>query len=813
MSFVTASRNFYPVDFLGDAGGGVSFFNGRVMQKMKCVINGYFEWNLLQAQFTFTSSDKSILMTNNTDPRTFPGQGFQIGDSITIANSNSNNGTFTILTISNQKITVAESVTDEKALSADIHGVTAITTIDFYSNLIKNGAPENYFSLTDSSTEQKLTASGLDANDTSTTVYFSLGTKSAAWVTDAMNADFTMVNTKIKGAGISSYKQNFTITQYFFVAPFYLTNQFNNFQNRVAPDYFSNGNQLTHIFRVDGKFDKYNPIADQSGGIENQNGLSAWFDENINGQLNDYYVSAISYQDHDTSVTLSSLDINKNVLVTATLKSRSGRFANHSGGLAGTGTEIVAGFFACPNSESLYQNTQTTLLQNFFSDRCERETGIAGTGSGENYGTGYQAITNCAFTFIDANTITCRFIFSAGATLKTYLESQSDRLRNYAIYFQTQDVTIKANKQTDFVTCLGDFNLCAWDKTDPSLFSFTNRGNAIYSYPDDGLTPMGNLDCFEGDPFFVQDSFLVSKSQTIKNVNFKIVAKASGKADFIFEQKIISCMQMNKVKGIQQLSFLDTRGFISYDNDPRNTILISRDPGNDTTDMAAYVAQYASIVRYEDWISALQLSALTTPGASLSDLEKDFGTITQRWANYSGVNGWNLYYRFECVVVDNNGFENTFYSDSPITIAQSNSSTWSSETQTLQYFTEDESEEIKNIDADNKTLIRLTVNGTLPLPFDASGYYGYMFSQLSNDSSANRRFASSEHPSETSSPFTATDEDKSADLSWANGNVRINVYLGSKVVIESLFDAKIYGANTDDIQLFAKIGVTFQPGS
>jgi len=95
-----------------------------------------------------------------------------------------NDGTYTIASLTDTVITTVEALNSESALSTSIYGTTLVTDIDLYYDLIENSQQKNDFiSATDKGTLQKYSATGLDASVT-TPIGMTIGTESYGWVLD-----------------------------------------------------------------------------------------------------------------------------------------------------------------------------------------------------------------------------------------------------------------------------------------------------------------------------------------------------------------------------------------------------------------------------------------------------------------------------------------------------------------------------------------------------------------------------------------------------------------------------------------------------
>jgi hypothetical protein len=149
MSNVSIVKTFY--DPFSGVSGGASYFVGSVADRIGESIVISIAWNITEARLQFISSSKTIKLLNPYDSRRWSLQGFKVGDTITVVDSVSNDGNYTIVSISDDdlSIVVAQALTNEKDRSASVHGVTLITSLDYLYNLIGQNTPETYVSLVD----------------------------------------------------------------------------------------------------------------------------------------------------------------------------------------------------------------------------------------------------------------------------------------------------------------------------------------------------------------------------------------------------------------------------------------------------------------------------------------------------------------------------------------------------------------------------------------------------------------------------------------------------------------------------------------
>lgn len=444
MSVVITAKRFYsefarPTSF-GDAGN--TTIDASVGDKVKAVIDFYIKWSTESKLLVFNATAKTITRTDDFDSGSFIDDGFKVGDSFTIAGTSSNDSTGKIISeVTDRVITTSTTLVNETAELASLYGTTSVTSIDFYYNLIKNSDSESYFSLVDRDTQQKFYADSILASTTGTSTYLRIGTNSYGWVTEPVTDDLCTLSS-IVGMGISNYKQQFRLTQYFISTPFWLNGQEDNLEespNFPPPEYESE-ECLKYICKVDAKFDKYNAVVPHTGSDASTNGITSWFDETLNGRSPEYSITSIVYTDYATGLALDKPDINKVTDVVITLASKNARFVNAAG--ATNGTYFTVNIARCAKDETEYINTLTTLRENFMYDRVLMcITTYLNWVGGENYGTDYRVLKHISANFVSTSVVQIGFKIDYADYLKELLKDKPEEDRQLMIWITTEKQT------------------------------------------------------------------------------------------------------------------------------------------------------------------------------------------------------------------------------------------------------------------------------------------------------------------------------------------------------------------------------------
>lgn len=770
----TANQKFLALDWY-NADGGTSFLPGAILDKYKFVQDIAISKTTPNKRLQFNSGTKTITNANNIDFDSFIDLGYVIGEKIKFSFSGANGSTtFTITDISDRVITVAESVTTYTAESSTITLHSAVTSIDYYFNLTnvapaarRQPLPSPFNSRTDNGTLQKYTASGLDASDTVTIVPFKIATDSYGWYADDL--DGSSINSSVVGLGFNTDSgiQTFRITHYFFQTPFFLKELFQNWLNKIAPNEYQAGNSLSYLYQIDAKYSVNSPSVPNTTGIVIQDGANCWLNQNDARSRVLYTLVSTKYFLHSDESSLDRLDINTSVDVEIKIKSIAGKFL--------AGTKFVLNYLYCPMAEVNYQNTPTTLRQNYIHDRALLTIGAPDPVPGEFYATDWGVITNALATRVDDNNATINFTFEYSAAMKSFMKLQGDQDHNYAIVVTTQDKNIESSSAIDRVPVWCDFQNADYDQREPSLLSFKDYIR-VYSYPDFGKNPKKDATGYEGTSMYAEVPFQIETSvitPTIKTAGMEIVAIKTGEDDFILEEFSFNASQVCGFNKVQQLNLTQSRGYKTFDGDPYNQIYLIADSDYDNGTKKGYLLHYAFILRYDFWNKIFISNQSNCP-----PIQKDVQELNNRWLTIG--NGWSLKLRFKAEVIGTNDFVTPFQGETAINIKNADAAPDAGPTFTKQIIMLDENGYVVNsVVQGGTTKVIIVFTGDFNnLPAGTDSLEGSITADVQNQfgGANNRRQASSNLPSEADSPWSDPGPNPDASSSWANGNARINLF-------------------------------------
>lgn len=789
-------------EFTGTGGGGIGFLNGTILSKMVATINFY---TLLQfvGQIQFINSSKSIVIADAYDSRSFITMGFLPGMTIAITGTASNNTTYTIASVQQQTLILTTAPTNEICLTTTIEDTTAITAIDFLYNLIPNNAAPSFNSLTDINIRQRYTSSGLSASDISTVHKFLLGTSSRAWSTN--NIDNTSTgecsDTTIVGAGVSGNKQAFAITHTFSIVPAWLREYLTNYQNGTFPPTFLN-NCLQYIFGINAKFSPSSSIIPYGTTYANNDGLTAWYNQNIIGTSPEYYVQSIVYKNVSGNPLIPT--INQTTYFTITLKSKSGLF--DWTGVPDTSTHLAIDFIYCDQKPSDYQNTPTTLRQNLYNDRVFEHVQI--TEDSEFDSTDYQTLGPVFSNVFDANTIQISGSLTLSAQFIALIKNAAATNRYYALLVTTQSIAITTTDQTERVCCLADFNQFAFDTDDATLLQPVDTFR-FFPFPE-LVNYKTAVNDWEGSPYIVQFPFQVLNTEVsgvvpkLLNASMAIVAVKSEQPDFVLESQTFDTSQ-NNVTCANGAQLIQTRPFPGPANNPFNTSSLFTNSNFDIAGYTGMLLTYAFALRYEFWIPVLQQAI-----KQISQITCDLPDISAEWDSMQG-DGWSLATRFTGNIQGYDGNTTEFLAYAPIIIKPSGAAPDAGPVfmPAISYY-DMNNNPINAVLIGKKTLVLITFTGDFStLPAGYTGLFASIFADYQGSQGINtRRFASTQFNSESDSPWSAAPADMGASYSVITDNLTMNVFNYSKITVAAYYDDTLqnWGLQQKSILIYPKLG-------
>jgi len=583
---------------------------------------------------------------------------FNLGDLIFIEDSAAgglNGGNYTIIDkISSSLIRVDSSLTNETidASSDSIAVVTIMEAIRYNWNLIGNSDTPTFNSKIDG-TNQELTVDNYPVGSTPVTSMDFFGDLSY----QIGSATIQRLTT-----GSSSGSQQFRIIHTFFITPFFLSAQFQDLQNGIAPNYFLNNECLKFIYRLEAGAELSNPNSFQFTETLDVLGNTGWFDEKFNSGFTNYSVKSISYEDDISTTTVPGIQLSADktrvkIVIENTIDSP---FLNNS-------TEFTANFSYLPEFESEYQNNGKNVIENFYFDRAFQTVGSAAV-AGDNFGSDQQVFETIEATFTSTSEIEIELLVSLSTAMIADIEARGRKA--FALWVTTQDHLLDT-PDADKVALLADVEVFFQDTTDAGLLTFANPV-FLKHYETDPLTEGADTingriedDILRYDQFYIDRGGREDRVITINQTRQFLIAKNSSTgAEFIMEQFFQNWSGATAVNDgsplgqytTQYFNFVQDRVFKMPDNEQRKQIQVNRRTDLDTTDRRYYEMWYPFMMRWEDWV------ALLNADTNFFDNSLPQNGLNNLWDRYQTFANWDLYYRNQ-VILTQDGTQLTFSQD------------------------------------------------------------------------------------------------------------------------------------------------------
>jgi len=602
--------NINSITFTDEYGSTTNYLMGCVGDKITANINFSVEWNTTDVSMVFSPSNNTITRNDCGGGGSFINDGFNVGDLIEVSNngaSNVVNGTYSIINVSPSTITTDKTYSATVSTSAGyLYGITPISNIDFYYNLIGNNDAATYNSLIDN-TIQKFTGTTMSG------VLNPVG-KDRAWTIGSISGSQSvpLLNTLPK----TGYTQNFNIQFPFLITPLFLSNQLSSLQNGGlnAPSYFIN-QCLKFIYQIDIRFSTTAPQAAQSslGNVSFPNGNTAWFDSFFPTGIVDGYgnlitepvfdITSVNYYNAITGATISELSLNEptNVVVYG---SNIDTPAFNVGG-----DKYVLNFMWLPTAQSSYQNSSLNMRQLLCHDRVVSTIGSTVSVNGDQYGTGYQSITGLTSSIILDSNFRLSFTINLGETVWNNLISSPD----YIIWMTPQSTV-----QTDRTALIIDVNTPSYSTNNLNLLQLitktfsagtysvvnTNGGVNFYNQLVNINTPSSTyFSGAAGSYGLAEVDFYLLNGTNMTGFRASVDCIVNGpNYSNTFNVYQWNAQLTNSFNGVNNnVNINQSNGFLlpSYDN--RNNISFTRNSNFDTATYSAYNFSYGFQVGYEWW--------------------------------------------------------------------------------------------------------------------------------------------------------------------------------------------------------------------
>ena len=427
------------------------------------------------------------------------------------------------------------------------------------------------------------------------------------------------VRPQITYKGQTNYRRNYTASFSFFIPPF---GSQADYQSGVKPADFLATECLTDRLIIEGRPQLNNPNIR----VKTENSLvtlgnTGWFNENYNGNKT-AFSATIAYTDITTGTTLSALNTAGATEVTVTVSGAT----SFNGGYA-------IGFGFVPNDAADISNLLTPYHENInLIYRIVQVGSGIGTGYVDGYGADPMQHQQEHVQRIGSDLV-FKIDLQPSTGLAAKLATAAEEDKKYFIFVCVDNGEIDA-AQSGRTTLLADYNTMAEYIAPAGAWGhdlhLLNRNQAA---TDTEIAC--DLDTKIEDTLIFKSRFNVGATVPDR-MDFRVIASNNaGGQQYNLEQTSINLAQFPTVGGIPQFNYTAQRGFLTNVSD-LDTITILRNPAGDTGSTYAYTAAYPLKIRWEDWISRLNVPA------DFYDITKPSNGLNNNWYHYLTTAGWSI---------------------------------------------------------------------------------------------------------------------------------------------------------------------------
>lgn len=646
--------------YSGGGDSGIPNLIGCIGDFTYATIKCYVEWKIEGFNAIFSSGNSTITLNNTaslgggyvTPPQlsknntilaaflgnSFINSGFKVGDTFTITGSTSNNGNYTIKSLTDTVITTVEHIAiDATNTGVNIYGTTTVNYMDFYYNIIGSKSGVKLESTTDKNTFQKFT--GKINSGYETTSALNPNTTSQAWWIKTVNG-ISCIPT-VTNEGVEGFRQRFTIVFPFLITPLFESNQLQllqNIQSQIAtagslnvidyvkPSYFTD-DCLNFIYQIDFKYALTNSVSDQSSYqlIDFGKGNTSWFNSFFPSGVDKsgtiltntgFWVKSITYTDNSGNI-LPSIDINNPTNIKLVVAHQSTNMSNDP---------FVLNFMGLPVNQGVLQGyqfiNQANYREVFLHDRCLTSVGAASV-NGDMFGLINQAITGVTTTSLGANIKQINFTIDLGSLSKSTLAALTPNNANYLIFVTPQSATSTSLITADRSAIIGDVNKGFINTDDGSLLQISTDGTSdvhFYNYGIGTLSTGSTTDVkgFSGDYFIAKCGFKLKKGCVLNSINVGFEVEIYKPNDYYYGNEIVDSFMIESwIKNTAQffnkqkteISIAELRNYLLPANDKRNLRAIGVDDTVGDGSYYGYKLLYGFQLDYHWWINNTNVTA------------------------------------------------------------------------------------------------------------------------------------------------------------------------------------------------------------
>ena len=485
---------------------------------------------------------------------------------------------------------------------------------------------------------------------------------------------------------------NYEIVQRFPLLPYFLAGDFENLQNGISPSFLEGNNSLKHVFNCEFKKNISSTEGNKSIRIESLLGSVGNFGENFNGLQTQYSLQSIAYQSQLTTEANDSLFVSEITEVECVLLSANGTFTGNK--------NVIVSHSYLPQNEEEYLNSDNYFEENFIFESVAK--GNSGT-----------IIKNVTTTQISVNVLQVNFDIDLSST-SIVLDADSQYL--LSIILDDTDITAEDSDRTPIIL---DLNNYTKNPDIPGLFEVTDFQNFDHLT---SFSEVGNAN-YKGwvqDGFAVKGTFRVNRTleALLNTFDVQIVAWKDNTEEYF----VLQTTQFNVSNAIidndgnQQIFINESDGFqLKLDDEKNQKVLVT---GAFAGDWIDYGFSTGLKIDWQEW---LLLEGVDTIFYDV--LEPNFG-LNKDSSRYSLKEGYTLR-TITKAVVSQNGIP-TDYINRSLLEANEFGEIATQDWEMLPKYTEDESSNSLNggINGNETTLIKIEFKPNFAITPDINDFEG-----------------------------------------------------------------------------------------
>jgi hypothetical protein len=512
-------------------------------------------------------------------------------------------------------------------------GTLTLSGLSIISTFSVQGLEMEYGLVTNTQTQAGTTTSLIDGSTTSF-VHPSINAGSGtvlALNSTGYKSGASILSSTIRGLGINGSIQTFEINIKYILTP--LFESITDLQTPVnLPSFYDNTECIGDSFKIKFLPQSGNPNASVSTASTETKllGNTGFFEENYNGQANNYSID--SYSLFVNGLPVTGIQTSGDTSFTIVLNDPTGTGAS----------KYKLGFNWTPDDEDLYSDNgyynHENLLYNGLNDNSALDfTTTGGLYTGYSNASGARMDIELTSITNTGGLTTFKGKFKPNADFTTYIDSQATSDKKYLIWLSAADSSLSTNlsDRVSLVVDAGDFteeavSYQSWDVT-----------NSFLEHPEPAQQVGVSFYSGCSEDEILARSIIkldTSKNETIEEITFTIEGYNSvTQQSYTLESNgYDTSVYVKDNAGVQQIALDKTRGFLMAAGVDKNVVKIERSPIEDSGTIVGYRSLYAFRARWEDWISNSNVPSLFYDNTELNN------NLNNDWASKDNLADWNL---------------------------------------------------------------------------------------------------------------------------------------------------------------------------